>query len=148
MKYQVHLTASERQALKQFVACGEKQARHITRARILLLVDEGKKNHEIAELLSVSRPTICSMRKKYAQQAYDHIVDILPDAPRPGRPLEIDSRVETNIALIACSDAPEGAARWTLHLIADRLVQLKVLPSISHERVRQALKKPLEALAE
>jgi len=68
--------------------------------------------------------------------------------PRPGRPLEIDSRVETNIALISCSDAPEGAARWTLHLIADRLVQLKVLPSISHERVRQALKKPLEALAE
>ena len=84
MKYRVHLTASERQALKQFVACGKKQARHITRARILLLVDEGKKNHEIAELLSVSRPTICSMRKKYAQQAYDHIVDILPDAPRPG----------------------------------------------------------------
>ena len=81
------------------------------------------------------------MRKKYAQQAYNHIVDILHDAPRPGRPLEIDSRVETNIALIACSDAPEGAARWTLHLIADRLVQLKVLPSISNERVRQALKK-------
>lgn len=141
MKYQVQLTASEREALQQFVASGKKQARAITRARILLLADEGQKNQAIAALLGISKPTVSLMRKKYATQAYDDIVDLLPDAPRSGRPLEIDSRVEAKIAMIACSDAPEGAARWTLHLIADRLVKLEVLDSISHERVRQALKK-------
>ena len=141
MKYSVQLTDTERQALQQFVARGKKHARHITRARILLLADEGKKNHEIADVLRVSQQTVSSMRKKYATQAYDDIVDILPDAPRRGRPLEVDSRVEAQIAMIACSEAPEGAARWTLHLIADRLVQLDYIDSISHERVRQALKK-------
>lgn len=140
-KYPVHLTEAERQALKRFVASGQKQARPITRARILLLADAGQKHQAIAELLAVSPPTVSSMCKKYATQPYDDIVEILPDAPRSGRPLAIDSRMEAHIALIACSEAPEGAARWTLHLIADRLVQLEVVDSISHERVRQALKK-------
>ena len=89
MKYQVHLTASERQALKQFVACGKKQARHITRARILLLVDEGKKNHEIAELLSVSRPTICSMRKKYANRPMTILWISCPTRRAPVAPLRL-----------------------------------------------------------
>ena len=140
-KYPVHLTASERQALKQFVASGQKQARPITRARILLLADAGHKNQAIADLLAVSLPTVYSMCKKYATQPYDDIIDLLPDASRSGRPLQIDSRMEAHIALIACSEAPEGAARWTLHMIADRLVELEVVDSISHERVRQALKK-------
>ena len=140
-KYPVDLTDAERQALKQFVASGQKQARPITRARILLLADAGHTNQAIADLLAVSPPTVYAMRTKYATQAYDDIIDLLPDAPRSGRPLQIDSRTEAHIALIACSDAPQGAARWTLHMIADRLVELELVDSISHERVRQALKK-------
>jgi len=140
-KYQVHLTDSDRQTLRQFVARGTKQARHITRARILLLADEGKKDQEIVALLGVSRPTVSAMRQKYAQHPDVPILDLLPDAPRSGRPIQVDSRVEAQIAMIACSEAPEGSARWTLHLIADQLVKLEVIDSISHERVRQALKK-------
>ena len=140
-KYPVHLTEAERQALKRFVASGQKQARPITRARILLLADAGHTRQAIVDVLSVSPPTVSALCKKYATQPYDDIVDLLADAPRSGRPLAIDSRMEAHIALIACSEAPQGAARWTLHLIADRLVQLDLVDSISHERVRQALKK-------
>ena len=140
-KYLVHLTEGERQALKQFVASGKKQARPITRAHILLLADAGQKNQAIADLLGVSIPTVSSMRKKYATQLYDDLVDLLPDAPRSGRPIQVDSRLEAQITMIACSQAPEGAARWTLHLIADRLVHLDWVESISHERVRLGVKK-------
>jgi len=140
-KYHVHLTDSDRQALQQFVARGKKQARHITRARILLLADEGKKDQDIVALLGLSRPTVSAMRQKYAENPDVPILDLLPDAPRSGRPIRVDSRVEAHISMIACSEAPEGAARWTLHLIADQLVKLEVIDSISHERVRQALKK-------
>ena len=106
-KYPIHLTEAERQALQQFVASGHKQARPITRARILLLADAGHKNQAIADLLAVSRPTVYSICKKYATQAYDDIIDLLPDAPRNGRPLQIDSRTEAHIVLIAGSDAPK-----------------------------------------
>ena len=140
-KYTVCLTDAERAALQSFVSSGQKKAREITRARILLLADSGKKDGEITELLGLSRPPIVSMRKQYAQGGYGHILDLLPDAPRSGRPIQVDSRVEAKISMIACSEPPQGAARWTLHLIADQLVQLDVVDEISHERVRQALKK-------
>ena len=80
-KYQIHLAAPERQALQEFVSCGKKQAREITRARILLLADEGPKDAQIMALLGLSRPTVCSIRKKYAEGGYEPILDLLPDAP-------------------------------------------------------------------
>ena len=61
--------------------------------------------------------------------------------PRSGRPLKIDSRVEAHVTMIACSDPPEGYGRWTLHMIADKLVQLAVIDAISHESIRRTLKK-------
>lgn len=140
-KYQVQLTDSDRQTLQQFVNCGTKKARQITRARILLLADEGKKDQEIVALLGICRPTVSAMRQKYAEHPDVPILDLLPDAPRSGRPIQVDSRVEAKISMIACSEAPEGAARWTLHMIADRLVKLEIMDSISHEKVRQVLKK-------
>lgn len=76
------------------------------------------------------------MKKEHA-----HILDVLHEARRRGRPLKIDSRVEANVTMIACSDPPEGYGRWTLHLIADKLVQLEVIETISHESVRRTLKK-------
>jgi len=68
-------------------------------------------------------------------------LDFIKDKPRSGRPLTFDSRVEAKVSLIACSAPPTGAARWTLHLIADKLVKLDAVESISHESVRQLLKK-------
>jgi transposase len=137
----VTLTKRERRALEDFVSHGKKSARAITRARILLLLDEGRNEHELTELLGVSRGTVYTVRKKYQQKAYAHILDLLHDAPRSGRPITLDSRVEAKVTMIACSTPPSGRSRWTLQLIADKVVELAVIESISHESVRRVLKK-------
>jgi putative transposase len=79
--------------------------------------------------------------KKYESKARQPLGEVLKDEPRSGRPLKFDSRVEAKVTLIACSDPPAGCGRWTLHLIADRVVTLGVTDAISHESVRQLLKK-------
>jgi putative transposase len=137
----VHLTPDEHDFLTSYVARGQKKARYINRARALLLSHAGKEDQEIAKLLGITRTTVYNIRKKYHQQSYDHIVEIINDQPRVGRPIVFDYQVEANVSLIACSEAPKGCARWTLHLIADKLVQLSVVDSISHESVRKLLKK-------
>ena len=137
----VQLTQDEYAFLTTYVAQGQKNARQINRARTLLLSHDGKDDQDIVEVLGISRATIYNVRKRYHQQKYDHIVEILQDKPRLGRPITFDHRVEANVAMIACSEAPKGSVRWTLHLIADKLVQLNVVDSISHESVRSLLKK-------
>jgi putative transposase len=137
----VQLTKAERAALETFVARGKKSARAITRARILLLLDEGRRDRELTEVLGVARGTVHNLRKKYEKKEHAHILDLLGEEPRSGRPIEFDSRVEAKAALIACSDPPEGSGRWTLQMIADRLVKLEVTDSISQESVRRLLKK-------
>jgi len=137
----VTLTAKERKALEDFVSHGKKSARAITRARTLLLLDEGKKEHELAQLLGISRGTIANTRKKYQRKGHAPILELLQEAPRSGRPIRLDSRVEAKVTMIACSTPPTGRSRWTLQLIADKLVELAVTESISHESVRRVLKK-------
>jgi transposase len=137
----VRLTTAERDILETFVAHGTKSARAINRARILLLLDEGRREKELTTILGVSRGTIYNVRQKYMKQEHAHILDVLHEAPRSGRPLKIDSRVEAHVTMLACSDPPEGYGRWTLHMIADKLVQLTVIDRISHESVRRTLKK-------
>ena len=137
----VRLTKAERGALENFVAHGKKSARAITRARILLLSDEGRKERELTEIWGVSRGTVSNVRKQYQTKTHAHILDLLQEAPRSGRPLKLDSRVAANVTMIACSAPPEGRGRWTLHMIADKLVRLQVTDAISHESVRRLLKK-------
>ena len=138
---EVRLTAAERDVLEKFVAQGTKSARAITRARILLLLDEARPAKELTKILGVSRGTLYNVRKKYMQKEQEHILDVLSEAPRSGRPIKIDTRVEANVTMIACSDPPEGCSRWTLQMIADQLVKLAVIDAISHESVRRTLKK-------
>ena len=137
----VPLTPQEHKALEDFVARGKKSARAITRARILLLFDEGRKEQEVIDLLGVARGTVYNVRKKYQQKGQTPILALLQDAPRSGRPITLESRVEAKIAMIACSTPPTGRSRWTLQLIADKVVKLAVTESISHESVRRVLKK-------
>ena len=118
----------------------------MNRARILRLSNASMKVNEIAKVLSVSPATRANVRQKYQQKEHGHILDFLQDAPRSGRPITRDSSVEAKVSMIACSAPPEGCARWTLHLIADRLVQLDVVETISHERVRSLLKKQTQTL--
>jgi transposase len=139
--YHVQLTATEREQLETYVKQGKKSARAMNRARILLLADEQHSDEEIMEILGISRQTVHKVRKRYQQSPSKNILELLQEKPRPGQPVKIDTRVESHVAMIACAEVPEGAARWTLHMIADRLVELKVVDSICAESVRKALKK-------
>ena len=137
----ITLTKQDENILDQYVSQGQKNAREINRARILLMANAGKKVKEIKQALGVSHTTICNVRQNYNRGEHNHILDFIKDKPRSGRPLEFDSRVEAKVSMIACSQPPAGAARWTLHMIADKLVKLEEVESISHESVRQLLKK-------
>ena len=139
--YNIHLNVQEREQLETFVKQGKKSARAITRARILLFADEQKPDEDIATLLGISRTTVYHLRKKYHKRTSQSIVEVLQEKPRSGQPIKVDTRVESHITLIACSDPPEGSNRWTLQMIADRLVTLQVVESICKESVRKALKK-------
>jgi transposase len=131
----------EKFGVETYVKQGNKSARAMNRARILLLADEQHSDEEIMETLGVRRQTVYTVRKKYQQHQGKNILALLQEKPRPGQPVKIDTHVESHVAMIACAAAPEGAARWTLPMIADRLVELKVVDSICAESVRKALKK-------
>lgn len=137
----VELTAEEHELLTTYVAHGHKSAREINRARILLLAHDGLADADIAQVLGVCQVTVYNMRKKYQTKGPQYILDLLKDDPRSGRPIKLDSKVEAKVSMIACSDPPEGRARWTLHLIADKLMKLDIIETISHESVRRLLKK-------
>lgn len=144
--YHVQLSSRDRRQLENYVTHGKRAARAVTRARILLLADEHYDDEEIMEVLRVSRPTVAKMRQKYQEQKGRKVLELLPEAARPGQPVKVDSRLAAHVAGIACSEAPSGAARWTLELIADRLVALNLVETISRESVRQALKKTPSSL--
>ena len=136
--YSIKLDQADRQQLWNYVKQGERASRTITRARILLLADEQMSDEEIGAVLEVSRTTVYRVCKSYRK---DGLKNALHDKPRSGAPSRIDGRVEATLTLLACSDPPEGYARWTLQLLADKLVELGVIDSISHESVRTVLKK-------
>ena len=137
----IKLSEQDEKILKKYVSQGQKNAREINRARILLMANEGQRVKDIEQVLGVSQTTICNVRKNYSQGEHTHILEFIKDKPRSGRPLKFDSRVEAKVSMIACSHPPTGAARWTLQMIADKLVKLEEVESISHESVRQLLKK-------
>lgn len=139
--YNVQLSEREREELETYVKQGKKSARAINRARILLLSNEGKIDDEIISVLGVCRTAIYKMRKKFTQSKFDTIVELLQEKPRSGQPLKVDKRVESAVSMIACSEPPQGAVRWTLELIGEKLVELKVVESLCLESVRKALKK-------
>jgi transposase len=140
-RIEVKLTPDEHERLSTYVARGQKSAREINRARILLLANDGLKDQDLAKVLGMSRATIYNMRKKYHHKGDQPILDVLQEEPRGGRPMKFDSTVAAKVTMIACSAPPQGAARWTLHLIADKLVKLDIVDTISHESVRSLLKK-------
>ena len=140
-RIEVKLTQDEHESLSTYVTRGQKSAREINRARILLLANDGLKDQDIEKVLRVSRVTIYSMRKKYQSKGVQHILDVLQDEPRGGRPMKFDSKIEAQVTMIACSAPPQGAARWTLQLIAEKLITLDMVDTISHARVRSIVKK-------
>lgn len=138
VKNQVKLKMKERKLLKQIIGKGSEKARKITRCRILLLADEGKSDTRIIESLMVARNTVRTVRLRYVREGLDAAIS---EQPRPGAPNKFTGRQRAKITAIACSQPPEGRNRWTLRLIADRVVELEMVDSISHQTVKRVLKK-------
>ncbi len=142
-KYKITLTPEERAGLEQLVAVGKAAARKLTHARILLLADtagEERTDQEIADALGTSIPTIARVRQRFVTQGIIAAVSPRPQPPRPDK-VKIKGNVEQELIRVACSDPPQGRCRWTLCLLADELVALGLVAAVSHETVRQALKK-------
>ena len=130
--YNLQLKEGEREEIKQSLRKGKSSARSQTRARILLLADEGHEDDEITEALKVSKSTVSRIRKRYCEGGLNFALN---EKPRIGAPRKIDSRLETQLTLLACSEPPEGRSRWTVRLLADKLVEMEFVDSISHMSV-------------
>lgn len=143
-RYVVRLEAEERERLRRLVSVGKGAARKLTRARILLQADEsgegpGWTDERIAEGLGVSVRTIEHVRRELVEEGLEAALE----RHRPRRVYErrLDGAREAKLVAVCCSKPPDGRKRWTLRLLADRLVELKVVDSISYETVRRTLQK-------
>ncbi len=143
-KYRVTLTPEERDELSALVSKGRAAARALTHARILLKTDEADSapnwtDAAVCEALDVGLCTVMRVRERFVEEGLDAAL-----RPRPSpqaRPRKLDGHLEAQLITLACSEAPEGRSRWSLRLLADRFVQLGHVEDLSHETVRQTLKK-------
>jgi transposase len=144
-KYRVTLAAEERQRLQAMIAAGKAAAQALAHARILLEADQAEggaawPDRRIAEALEVSVATVERVRQRLVEQGLDAALR-RKEQERPSREPTIDGRAEAHLVALACSAPPKGRKRWTLRLLADRLVELEVVESVGREAVRLALKK-------
>jgi hypothetical protein len=143
-KYRVTLTAEEREQLVALVSKGKAAARALTHARILLKTDEAEDgpawtDAAVCTALDVGLCTVMRVRERFVEEGLEAAL-----RPRPSayvQPRKLDGHLEAQLITLACSEAPEGHARWSLRLLADRMVQLGYVEAVSHEAVRQTLKK-------
>ena len=143
-RYRVTLTQEEREQLRLMISRGKGDARKLAHARILLQADEagggpGRTDGQIASALDASTRTVERVRERFVEEGLDAAL-----LPRPGKRVyarKLDGRQEARLLALACSKPPAGKKRWTLRLLADEMVELDVAESLSHETVRQALKK-------
>lgn len=135
---QVQLSPEEEVQLEDMTRKGILKARVFKRVQMLLLSHRGKSDAEICEILHVSNPTLKRIRKEFVQEGLDAA---LYDAPRSGRPGIYTGVDKAKITALACTEAPEGHARWTIRLLADRAVQLEIVDTMSPTTVHNILKK-------
>ena len=138
--HRVKLNTQEREYLQKIVASGTEKARKITRCRVLLLADaaKGKTDEEISDALGVCLATIFNIRRRYHHRGLEWAIH---EAPRSGQPPKFNGTSMAKITAIACSKPPAGHARWSLRLLADRVVALDVVERISYQSIRNILKK-------
>ena len=144
-RYKVTLEVEERQHLHALIAAGQADARKLAHARILLKADAADggpawPDHRTADALEVSTATVERVRQRFVEQGLDAALD-RKHRERPAREIKLDGRAEAQPIALAGSAPPEGRATWTMQLLADKLVELDVVDSISDETVRLALKK-------
>lgn len=149
-RYVVRLTADERTRLEGLIKRGREAAYRRRHAEVLLLVDEGEQgpaqvDTEVAQRTGFTRRTVEQIRERCVTEGLDSALERKKRHRERSR--RLDGEGEARLITLACSDAPEGQARWTLHLLKDTLVELEVVDSISYECVRQVLKKHSKTLA-
>jgi transposase len=143
-KYKVSLSDEERIRLSALVSKGTGAARRMSRARILLLADAsqmegGWKDADIAKALGVSARTVERTREKCVELGLEAALN--HSRPKNTRPKALDGAAEAHLVQLACSDAPDGHERWSLQMLADKLIELEVVETVSRETIRTTLKK-------
>ena len=137
-RYVVKLTDEERGRLRALTRKGKPAARAVRRARTLLLADEGRTDEQIVAALQSGLSTVARTRQRFVEGG---IEAALADRPRPGAAPKLTPKQQAFVVALACTRPPEGRTRWTMQLLADRLVELEVIPDISDEAIRRLLKK-------
>ena len=143
-KYPVNLTRTEREHLRSLIAAGTAPARELTHARILLKADQSPEgpawvDEEVAEAVEVSQPTVSRVRKQFFEEGLEAALNRRP--PNLEYHRKLDGKQEAHLIALACSEPPEGQARWSLRLLAERMVELEVVDDLSYQTVRRTLKK-------
>ena len=143
-RFSVTLADPERDQLKRLIAAGTESARKLTHARILLKADQGPggpawTDEAIAEAVEVSQPTVARIRRVYVEQGLEAALNRRP--PTRAYVRKLDGAQEARLIALACGNPPEGLDRWSLRLLADKLVELEVVDDISYQTVRRVLKK-------
>lgn len=141
--YVLKLTQDERGELERVIKRGKAAAWKVQRAQALLKCDQGPEgpgwtDTQIAEAFGCTTRSLESWRKQAVERGP---LSLLERKPRTGGPLKLDGEQEARLVKLACSRAPQGRARWTLRLLAERLVELEIVDSISYETVRRTMKK-------
>lgn len=134
----LNLKSKDQKKLKKLTKSGTLKARKFNRCRILLQAAEGKSQYEIANILKMSRATVNETCKRYVQSGLDNALN---EKPRSGAPNIFSGKQKVKITALACSTPPEGSCRWSLRLLADKAIELKMVDAISHETVGVILKK-------
>jgi transposase len=137
-KYVVTLSETERAELRSLIRKGQTSARVLARARVLLLADEGCTDDQIAASVHVGTTTVERLRRRCIE---DGLQATLVDRPRPGGQPKLDGKQEALLVALSCSEPPEDRPHWTMQLLADRLVAIGAVATISDETVRRVLKK-------
>ncbi len=148
-KYIVTLTGEERQGLQEMLSRGKAAARKLMHARVLLKADvadggPGWHDDRIAEALEIGRATVERVRKQFVEEGLEAALE--PREPRRTYRRKLDGDGEAHLVALACQEPPEGRSRWTLQLLADRMVALEYVDEISYQTVRRTLKKTRSSL--
>jgi transposase len=141
-KFTFKLNPLEIERLESIIRKGNSKARVIRRAHTLLFTHQGKSVEEIAELLKCSKTTVQTTRQKYRVEGLE---GVLKEKKRSGRPPKLEGKPKAHLIALACTTPPEGRSYWTMQLLADRLVSLELVESISDETIRRTLKKTLSS---
>jgi transposase len=144
-KYLVTLTPEEREQLASLLSAGKRSALTLARARILLKADQTDggpawTDDRIAEALDCGVRTVERVRQRFVERGLEAALGRKPQ-DRPSRERKLDGRAEARLITLACSTPPDGRAAWTLQLLADKLIELRVVDSVCDETVRRVLKK-------